>query len=118
MTRSPNLGVGERLEGGFFFSSCVFGVDSGLSSVHLDTGLSMQVLFEGGKGFVFLLTNGKAQGALLLFLLGLEGAKDFFILFFIFPYLPRCLHGVPSKFLTCCQYVAQVHNVFPNMSSI
>jgi hypothetical protein len=100
VTRSPNLGVGERLEGGFFFSSCVFGVDSGLSSVHLDTGLSMQVLFEGGKGFVFLLTNGKAQSALLLFLLSLEGGKEFF--FFILPYLPRCLHGVPSKFLACC----------------
>jgi hypothetical protein len=57
-------------------------VDSGLSSVHLDTGLSMQVLFEAGGGFVFLSANGKGQGALFLFLLSLEGGKDFFFLHF------------------------------------
>jgi hypothetical protein len=58
VTRSPNLGVGGRLEGRFFFQA-IFGVDSGLSSVHLDTGLSMQVLFGGQGGFVFLSANGK-----------------------------------------------------------
>ncbi len=115
MSRSPNLGGGGRLEGRFFCQA-VFGVDSGLSSVHLDTGLSMQVLFEGGGGFVFLSANGKGQGALFLFLLSLEGGKDFF--FFILLYLLMCSHGVPSKVLMCCQYVPQVHNVFPNMFSI
>ncbi len=59
MTRSPNSGVGGRLEGRSFLA--VFGEDSGLSSVHLDIGLSMQVLFWGGGGFVFLSANGKAQ---------------------------------------------------------
>ncbi len=34
----------------------------------------MQVLFgRGGGGFIFLSANGKAQGALLLFLLSLGG---------------------------------------------
>jgi len=40
---------GVRLEGRFFFQA-VFGVESGLSSVYLDSGLSMQVLL--GKGVV------------------------------------------------------------------
>ncbi len=43
---SPNLGVGERLEGKFF-SQAVFGVDSGPSNVHLDIGFFVQVLFWG-----------------------------------------------------------------------
>ncbi len=42
-------------------------------------------------GFIFLSTNGKAQGALLLFLLSLGGKKDFFS---IFPYFPMCYHDV------------------------
>ncbi len=86
MTRSPNLGVRGRLEGRFFLQE-LFGVDSALSSVqvHLDTGLSMQLLFGGRGGIVFLLTNGKAEGALLLFLLSLEGGKDFYFHFALFP---------------------------------
>jgi len=37
----------------------------------------MQVLFgRRGGGFIFLSTNGKAQGALLLFLLSLGGGGD------------------------------------------
>jgi len=111
VTRSPNLGVGGR-----FSFQAVFGVDRGLSSVHLDTGLSIQVLFGGGGGFVLLSANGNAQGALLL---SLEGGKDFyFILFFILPCFPLRSHAVPSKFLLGSQYVLQVHNVFPNMFSI
>jgi hypothetical protein len=42
----------------------------------------------GGWGFVFLSPNGKAQGALLIFLLSLGGRKDYFSLF---PNVfPRC----------------------------
>jgi hypothetical protein len=111
---SPNLGVGGRLEGRFFFQA-IFSVHSGLSSVHLNTGLSMQLLSWGGGGFFFLSGNGKAQGASLLFLLSLEGGKDFF---FILPCFPMCPHGVPSTFLMGSPYVPQVHNVFPNMFSI
>ncbi len=79
--------------GGFIFQ-VVFGVESGLS---------MQVLFGrvGGR-FTFLSANGKAQGALLLFLLSLGDVKDFFS---IFPCFPMCSHGVPSKFLMGSQCV-------------
>jgi len=64
----------ERLEGRFFFSSCI-GVESGLSSVHSNIGhwtfhASFIGVNEGeGGGFIFLLANRKGQGALLLFLL-------------------------------------------------
>jgi len=45
----------------------------------VDNGLSVQVLFGcRGGGFIFLSANGKAQGALLLFLLSLGGEKDIF----------------------------------------
>ncbi len=67
--------VGRLEVGGEVFFQAVFGVESGLSRVHLDTGLSMQVLFGtavggGGRGgFIFLSGNRRAEGALLLFLL-------------------------------------------------
>jgi len=52
--------------GGFFFKM--------YSVWRVESGLSMQVLFgRGGGGFIFLSANGKAQGALLLFLLSLRG---------------------------------------------
>jgi len=60
--------------GGFFFL-VVFGVENGLSSVHLDTRHStFHASFIGGGGgegggFIFLSTNRKGPGALLLFLL-------------------------------------------------
>jgi hypothetical protein len=111
-------GGGGRLEGRFFFSSCIWcgGCGEWTVHVHLDSGLSMQVLFgRGGGGFIFLSTNGKAQGALLLFLLSLGGGRDFFS---IFPCFSMCSHTVPSKFLMGSQYVPQVHNVFLNMFSI
>jgi hypothetical protein len=62
------------LEGRFFFQ-VVFGVESGLSNVHLDTRhWTFHASFiagarGGGAGFIFLSANRKAQGALLLFLL-------------------------------------------------
>jgi len=68
-----------------------------------------------GGGFIFLSANGKAQGALFLFLLSLGGEKDFFS---IFPCFPMCSHVVPSKFLMGSQCVPQVHNVFLNMFCI
>jgi hypothetical protein len=74
------LGVGGR-----FSFQAVFGVDRGLSSVHLDTGLSIQVLFGGGGGFVFLSANGNAQGALLL---SLEAGRIFYFIFFHFALFP------------------------------
>jgi hypothetical protein len=52
------------------------------------------------------------QGTLLLFLLNLEGEKDFFS---IFPCFSMCSHSVLSKFLMGSQYVPQVHNAFLNM---
>jgi hypothetical protein len=69
----------------------------------------------GGGRFIFLSANGKAQDALLLFLLSLGGEKDFFS---IFPCFPMCFHGVPSKFLMGSQYVPQIHNAFLNMFCI
>ncbi len=72
----------------------------------------------GGGGFIFLSANGKAQDALLLFLLSWGvggGQKDFFP---IFPCFPMCSDGVSCKFLMGSQYVPQVHNVFLNMFSI
>jgi len=39
----------------------------------------------GERGFVFLSANGKAQGALLLFLLSLRGWEGFFFHFSLFP---------------------------------
>jgi hypothetical protein len=47
VTRFPNLGVGGRLEGRFFFQA-VFGVDSGLSSVHLDMDFPCKFFLGGG----------------------------------------------------------------------
>jgi hypothetical protein len=59
---------------------------------------------EGGEGFVFLSANGKAQGALLLFLLNL-GAKS---VFFSFSPVSQCVLTVfPPKFLMGSQYVPQ-----------
>jgi hypothetical protein len=60
-----------QVRGKVFFPN-VFGVESGLYRV--DIGLSMQVLLGFGRGggrggFIFLSTNKRAQGALLLFLL-------------------------------------------------
>jgi hypothetical protein len=59
-----------------FFLQPVFGVESGLSSVDLDTGhWTFHASFIGGGrgvgrgGFIFLSANRRAQGALLLFLL-------------------------------------------------
>jgi hypothetical protein len=46
---SPNLGVGGRLEGRFLFQA-VFGVDSGLSSVHLSGHWTFHASFIGGGG--------------------------------------------------------------------
>ncbi len=63
-----------RLEGRFSFQA-VFGVESGMSSVHLDIRhWTFHASFIGGGkgeggGFIFLLANRKGQGALLLFLL-------------------------------------------------
>jgi len=60
---------------GDFFFQVVFGVESGLSSVHSDIGhWTFHASFIGGSGgegggFIFLSTNRKGQGALLLFLL-------------------------------------------------
>jgi hypothetical protein len=46
---------------GFFFQA-VFGVESRLFSVYLDSGLFMKVLFRrGGEGFVFLSANGRPK---------------------------------------------------------
>jgi hypothetical protein len=45
-------------------------------------------IWAQGGGFIFLLTNGKAQGALLLFLLSLGGGKDFFSIWRLGPFLP------------------------------
>jgi hypothetical protein len=73
---------GGGCRGGFCFKLYL----SGLSSAHLDSRLSMQVLLGRGGGlgggFVFLSANGKAQGALLLLLLSLGAGKDFFFSFF------------------------------------
>ncbi len=104
------------MEGRFFFQA-VFGVKSGWSNVHFDTGLFiifMQVLFGAGgrRRICFLSANGKAQGALFLFLGGWEG------FFFHFSLFPNVLHGVPNGFSMGSQYVPQVHNVFPNIFSI
>ncbi len=56
--------------------------------VHLDSGqwtFHASFIWAGGGGFIFLSANGKAQGALLLFLLSLGGGKDFFFHFSLFP---------------------------------
>jgi len=107
-----------RLKGRFFFQA-IFGVESGLSSVHSDTGhWTFHVSFIGGEGggFIFLSANRKGQGALFLFLLNWGGGtKDFFFSFLCFL---MCSHGVPSKFLMGSRNVPQVHNVFPNMFSV
>jgi hypothetical protein len=97
-----------------FFSSCIW---CGEWTVHvrLDSEqwtFHASFIWAQGGGFIFLSTNGKAQGALLLSFLSLGGGKDFFS---IFPCFPMCSHGVPSKFLMGSQYVPQVHNVFLNM---
>jgi len=63
---------GGRLEVRFFFQA-VFGVESGVSSVYLDSGLFMQDLQGGGAG---------SGCVLLLFLLSLGGGKGFFFSFF------------------------------------
>jgi hypothetical protein len=80
---SLGVGVVRGWRGGFFFQ-VVFGVESGLSMSTwiVDSGLSIQVLL-GGARFIFLSANGKAQGALLLFLLSLGGEKDFFSFFLV-----------------------------------
>jgi hypothetical protein len=70
----------------------VFGVENGVSSVYLDSGLSMQVL------------GGGAGRAVPLCLFSWGGGKGFF---FIFPCFPMCFHDVPSKFLMSSQYVPQ-----------
>ncbi len=59
----------------------------------------------GWGGFVFLSANGKAQGALLLFLLSLGCEKDFLNIFLCFP---MCSHSVPSKFLMGSRYVLHI----------
>ncbi len=105
---SARVGVVGGWRGGFFFQA-VFGVDSGQWTFHAS------FICARGGGFIFLSANGKAQGALLLFLLSLGGGKDFFS---IFPCFPMCSHGVPSKFLMGSQCVPQVHNVFINMFCI
>jgi hypothetical protein len=46
VSKSPNLGGGGRLEGRFFFQA-VFGVDSGLSSVHLDMDFPCKFYLRG-----------------------------------------------------------------------
>jgi hypothetical protein len=88
------LGLG-GWKGGFCFQA-IFGVESGLSSVHSETGLLMQVLL-GVRG-EDLVGGGKTE--------------DFF---FSFPLFLMCSCDVPSKFLTGSPNVPQVHNVFPNM---
>jgi hypothetical protein len=98
-------GGGGRLEWRFFFQA-VFGVECEQWTFHAS------FIWARGGGFFFLSANGKAQGALLLFLLSLGGKKDFFS---IFPCFPMCSHNVPSKFLMGSQCVPQVHNVFLNM---
>jgi hypothetical protein len=104
VTRSPNLGVGGR-----FSFQAVFGVDRGLSSVHPDTGLSIQVLFGGGGGFVFLSANGNAQGALLL---SLEGGKDF--IFFHVALFPHC---IPMVFPLSSYWVLNMFSKFTMCSA-
>jgi len=96
---SARVGVVGGWRGVFFFQ-VVFGVDSGQWTFHAS------FIWAQGGGFIFLSANGKAQSALLLFLLSLGGEKDFFS---IFPYFPMCSHGVPSKFL-------MVPNVFPKFT--
>jgi len=110
-------GVVGGWRGGFFFSSCIW-CGEWTVHVHLDNGqwtFHASFIWARGGGFIFLSANGKAQGALLLFLLSLGGGKDFFS---IFPCFPMCSHGVPSKFLMVSHYVPQVHNVFLNMLCI
>jgi len=96
----------------FFKLYLVWRVDSPCPLGHWTVDFPCKFYLGRGEGFIFLSANGKAQGALLLFLLSLGGGKDFFS---IFPYFPMCSHDVPSKFLMGSQYVPQVHNAFLNM---
>jgi len=63
------VGVVGGWRGGFFFQ-VVFGVESGQWTFHASF---IWAPGGGGGGFIFLSANGKAQGALLLFLLSLGG---------------------------------------------
>jgi len=101
---------GGRLEGRFFFKLClVWRVDCPVFTWTVDFPCKFY-WGGGGEGFVCLSANGKAQSALLLFLLSLGGRKG---CFFIFPCFPMCSHSVPPKFLMGSQYVPIV---FPRSS--
>ncbi len=100
MTRFPNLGVGGRLEGRFFFQA-VFGVDSGLSSVHLDMDFPCQFFFGEENLFSFQAIGRPKVPCFYSFQVWRAGR----IFFFILPCFPMCSHGVRSKFLMGSQYV-------------
>jgi hypothetical protein len=109
-------GGGGRLEGRFFFKLyLVWRVDSRCPLGQSIVDFPCKFYLGAGGGFIFLSANGKAQSALLLFLLSLGGEKDFFS---IFPCFPMCFHNVPSKFLMGSQYVPQVHDAFLYMFCI
>jgi hypothetical protein len=65
--------------GEVFFLSCIW---CGEWTFHAS------FIWARGGGFIFLSANGKAQGALLLFLLSLGGGKDFFSIWRLGPFLP------------------------------
>ncbi len=81
------------MEGRFFFQA-IFGVESGQSMSTWTVDFPCKFYLGTGGGFIFLSANGKAQAALLLFLLSLGGGKNFFS---IFPCFPMRSHGVPSR---------------------
>jgi hypothetical protein len=84
---SARVGVVGGWRGGFFFSSCIW-CEKWTVHVHLDNGhwtFHASFIWARRGGFIFLSANGKAQGALLLFLLSLGGGKDFFFHFSLFP---------------------------------
>ncbi len=80
----------------FFKLYLVWRVKSGQWTFHAS------FIWERAGGFIFLSANGKAQGALLLFLLSLGDGKDFFFHFSLFPNMfSQCSLLVPNGFLIC-----------------
>ncbi len=98
---SPNLGVGGRLEGRFFFQA-VFGVDSGLSSFHLDTGLFHASFILGGMRICFPFRQWEGPRCLDFTPFKLGGREGFFFHFALFPNVfPWGSLFVPNRFSIC-----------------
>jgi hypothetical protein len=78
------------LEGRFFFQA-IFGVKSGLSSVHLDGGLSMKVLGGGGARICFPFSQWEGSRCLAFILFKFGGREGFCFHFALIPNVfPRC----------------------------